>query len=90
MSGNKNKVLDNEKYNKMGVTPNELYLRQTGKCWLMYIYDDYGDGKEVLGALYCTDGKEFADTSRMLNPTFECAQCFSRFTLKEKNDQKNK
>lgn len=86
----KDKVLNNEKYSKMGVTPNELYLRQSGGCWLEFVYDDYGDGVKVLGGLYCTDGNDYAETCGMLNPTFECAQCFARFTLKEKYDQKDK
>jgi len=90
MSDIKNKILDNDRYSKMGVTPNELYLRQSGGCWLTFIYDDYGDGEKILGGLYCTDGKDYAETGNMLNPTFECAKCFSKFTLKEKNEKRNK
>ena len=74
----------------MGVTPNELYLRQNGGCWLKFIYDDLGDGEKMLGGLYCTDGVDYAETRNMLNPTFECAQCFSNFALKEENDKRNK
>ncbi len=82
---NKDKVLDSDRYNKMGVSPNELYLRQTGKCWLSLIYDEYENGDKVLGALYCTDGQEFAETCKMINPTFECIKCLSKFILKGNN-----
>lgn len=86
----KDKPLDSDKYSKMGVTPNELYLRQTGRCWLTFIYDDHGDGEKVLGGLYCTDGKEYAETCNMLNPTFECVKCFANFAIKEKNEKRDK
>lgn len=86
----KDKVLDSDRYNKMGVTPHELYLRQTGGCWLTYIYDDTGDSEKTVGGLYCVDGVEYAETRNMLNPTFECARCFANFALKEENEKRNK
>ena len=75
-----------DKYSLMGVTPKELYLRQSGKCWLTLAYDMF-DGVEVPGELYCTDGKEYAITGNMLNPTFECMKCISSFILKESSDK---
>lgn len=83
----KDKVLDSEKYGLMGVSPKELYLRQNGGCWLELVYDDYGDGEKRLGALYCTDGKDYAETEKMLNPTFECSKCMARFILKQNDKQ---
>lgn len=64
-----------EKYEKMGVTPHELYLRQQGICFIRPEIDM--DGKVTL---HCTDNKDKAITSGMLNPTFECIQCLTRFT----------
>jgi hypothetical protein len=75
----------NEKYDKMGVTPEELYMRQTGLCWLKT--EVSGDGNVQM---YCTDGKNQALTSRMLNPTFECMSCVSSFTCKVVKDAVNK
>ena len=69
-----------EKYEKMGITPFELYMRQNGLCWLV---PDISQGVVVL---HCTDGKDKAETSKMLNPTFECMQCVSRFTEKVISD----
>jgi len=71
-----------EKYEKLGVTPHELYMRQNGLCWLKPRVLPDGDIK-----IYCTDGKDEAETALMLNPTYECARCMMRFTtdaIKEK------
>jgi hypothetical protein len=78
-----------EKYTKLGVTPRELYMRQAGLCKLA---PEVKDGEVVL---YCTDGKDKAETSKMLNPTFECMRCVSSFTeqvIKDaiQNDTKDK
>jgi len=67
-----------EKYDKMGVTPLELFSRQQQVCYLAAAFDKV-DGVERYGELYCTDGKEYAATSDMLNPTYECAQCITKF-----------
>ena len=64
-----------EKYSKMGVTPRELYLRQNKLCWLQ-VEEDSDKNVE----LYCTDGKEKAKTSCMLNPTIECVNCMADFS----------
>ncbi len=64
-----------EAYEKMGVTLHELYMRQNGKCWLVPEVSESGKT-----TLHCTDGKDKAVTSKMLNPTIECMQCISRFT----------
>ncbi len=66
-----------EKYNKMGVTPRELYMRQNGLCWLVQRIDSSG---EI--SIRCTDGKDEAETDRMLNPTHECIKCIAGFTKK--------
>ena len=64
----------NEKYERMGVTPRELYMRQNGLCWLVK------EEHDVRGiTIYCTDGKDKAETDLMLNPTFECVNCITRF-----------
>lgn len=75
-----------EKYNSMGVTPYELYLRQNSKCNLVLAYDTY-EGVEVPGELYCTDGKELAPTKGLLNPTFECVQCLTSFIMEGQADK---
>ena len=62
------------KYQNNGVTPEELLLRQEGKCWLEV--SKTGKGDDLI--LNCTDGVEYADTSLMLNPTIECAKCLSK------------
>ncbi len=59
----------------MGVTAHELYLRQNGLCWLVPQITPEG---EV--ALFCTDGQEVGQTSKMLNPTHECVKCIAGFT----------
>ena len=66
-----------EKYAHMGVTARELYMRQNNLCWLVAMKTFEG---EV--ALFCTDGKDVAQTSRMLNPTHECVKCIAGFTEK--------
>lgn len=76
-----NKPKDDIKYGMMGVTPKELYFRQTGKCWLELVYDDYGENTKEVGDLYCTDGKEYAITGNMLNPSYECVKCLTFFIL---------
>lgn len=70
------------KYDKMGVTPRELYFRQQGRCVLQFAYDEI-DGELVPGGLYCTDGSDFALFGSMLNPTFECIQCVTNFVMNE-------
>lgn len=67
-----------DKYDKMGVTPRELFCRQNKICYLTLVYDKY-DGVEHYGDIYCTDGDEYAPTSGMLNPTYECAKCITSF-----------
>ena len=65
-----------DEYDRMGVTPRELYMRQNGLCWLV---------PEIKGnkaRLFCTDGKDVAPTDRMLNPTIECVRCIARFVEK--------
>lgn len=69
-----------DKYKEMGVSPEELYLRQEGLCYLTLV-TDYIDGTEVPGDLYCTDGKDFALTKSMLNPTTECMNCIATHFL---------
>lgn len=66
-----------EKYEKMGVTPQELYMRQNKLCWLKATVDP--SGKAVIS---CTDGKDEALTAGMLNPTIECVQCMTGFAGK--------
>lgn len=75
------KVEYRKQYNKLGVTPEELYLRQKGKCWLTVVYDSI-EGEKVFGDIYCTDGKEYSSARGLLNPTYECAVCFSDFLTK--------
>jgi hypothetical protein len=75
----------NDKYDKIGVTPDELYLRQQGLCWLKPI--THADGTVEL---YCTDGVDIAMTRRMLNPTFECAKCMATFAEKVIEDATKK
>jgi hypothetical protein len=67
----------NDKYDKLGVSPRELYMRQQGLCWLKPERQPDGSVK-----IYCTDGKDSAETQLMLNPTFECAKCMAGFTAK--------
>lgn len=64
-------------YTKMGVTPDELYMRQQKMCYLKPIVLPDGTVK-----LYCTDGEDSAETCKMLNPTLECAECMSSFAIK--------
>ena len=59
-------------YDKTGVTTRELYMRQNGLCKLEAVVDDEGNVE-----VFCTDGKEFAPTSCMLNPTVECMKCIT-------------
>ena len=66
-----------EKYEKMGVTPRELYMRQNGLCWPVAEVSPDGTAK-----IFCTDGKDKAETARMLNPTVECAQCMATFAAR--------
>ena len=66
-----------DKYEKMGVTPRELYMRQNGLCWLVPEINPEGNA-----TVYCTDGKDKAVTANMLNPTIECIQCMICFTEK--------
>lgn len=65
-------VLSDDRYEKMGVSPKELYMRQNGLCWLRAELDIDNNV-----TVYCTDGKEKARTDQLLNPTFECAKCMS-------------
>jgi hypothetical protein len=84
-----NKLRYNKKYDRMGVNPNELYLRQNGICHLMVALDSV-DGKEEIGDLYCTDGNEYAPTGCMLNPTFECVKCISSFLIERLKEMEKK
>lgn len=72
-----------DSYAKLGVSPLELYMRQQGLCWLKATNVD---GEVVV---FCTDGKDSAQTSNMLNPTLECSKCMSNFICKAigKNDE---
>lgn len=74
MEKSEEKPVWKEKYEKLAVTPKELCLRQQGKCWLELAFDNFGDHFEF-GTLYCTDGKDYAETAAMLNPTNECIIC---------------
>ena len=71
----------NDKYDKMGVTPEELYMRQHGLCWLRPEISGNGDV-----VIYCTDGDHKEVTATMLNPTIECVQCMMKFTTKAVQD----
>jgi hypothetical protein len=66
-----------EKYEKLGVTPEELYMRQNRLCWLKPRPTPDGTVK-----IFCTDGKEEAETQFMLNPTIECVKCMSCFAAR--------
>ncbi len=72
-----------------GVTPIELYLRQSGKCYLIMLPSE-DDKKEP--TLFCTDSKEYFRTDSLANPTKECSECLSNFCvqmyleLKEENN----
>ena len=70
-----------EKYENLGVTPIELYMRQNGLCWLTTEVDPEGTV-----TLYCTDGEDKSKTRLMLNPTYECARCIATFTEKSIED----
>lgn len=70
-------IVWDDKYSKLGVSPRELYLRQTGGCWLIVEGDN----------LYCTDGNQKALTAALLNPTFECCKCMSSFAMKAVNGE---
>lgn len=59
------------------LTPEELYLRQTGKCYLEVLLED--EGKTF--RLYCTDGNDYARTDLLENPTRECVKCLSKTLL---------
>lgn len=84
-----NKLVDlpivwDSKYERLGVTPRELYMRQNNLCWLRP--EIMSDGKVII---FCTDGKDKAETSKMLNPTHECARCMINFTTKSIQDSLN-
>lgn len=64
-------------YNSIYITPEELYLRQQGKCWIKVEKDGDDNVK-----LFCTDGKDIARTDCMLNPTPECIKCLSKNLVK--------
>lgn len=67
------------KYDKMGVRPQELYMRQNSLCWLKQAIFPGGEIE-----IYCTDGKDEAKTDCMLNPTIECVRCmigFAKWTI---------
>ena len=74
-------IIWDDKYERMGVSPYELYLRQQGLC---YLISEVGSNGEV--KIYCTDGEERAPTAGLLNPTFECAKCMAGFTAKVVKD----
>ena len=69
-------IVWDERYTKLGVTPQELYIRQNGLC---YLRTENEDGEIII---YCTDGTEKERTDYLLNPTFECAKCICSFTKK--------
>ncbi len=83
----KSKVLNwDERYLKLAVSAEELYMRQQGIC-----YPTPSIGPDGSVEILCTDGNETAVTSGLLNPTFECAQCLARFAarvVKDANDLK--
>ncbi len=64
-------------YTKLGVTPEELYMRQQGKCWLKTVVLP-----DITVKLFCTDGDQEAETCKMLNPTMECARCMAGFAVR--------
>ncbi len=66
-----------EKYEKLGVNPRELHMRQQGLCWLKPELQPDGVVK-----IFCTDGEETAETRFMLNPTIECANCMAVFAAR--------
>lgn len=70
-----------DKYENLGVTPIELYMRQNGLCWLTTEVSH--DGSVTL---LCTDGTDRSKTKTMLNPTYECARCIASFTEKSIED----
>jgi hypothetical protein len=59
-----------------GVTPIELYLRQSGKCHLVMMPSE---DKYQVPTLFCTDGKEYFKAADLANPTKECSICLSSF-----------
>jgi hypothetical protein len=75
-------IIWDSKYEKMGVTPRELYMRQNGLCWLKPEISSTGEVN-----FYCTDGQEVALTNQMLNPTIECVKCMMGFTKKVMEDE---
>ena len=74
-------IIWDEKYDKLGVSPYELYLRQQGICFPVAEINLNGTV-----TLYCTDGEEKALTEGLLNPTFECMRCLVRFSTKAIKD----
>jgi hypothetical protein len=78
-------IVWDERYEKIGVSPHELYMRQQGLCYLIKEVDAQGNTR-----IYCTDGDEKAETNKMLNPSFECVKCITSFTLKVLEDGKEK
>lgn len=77
------KLLDlEEACTKIGVTPEELYLRQNGMCYLT-------GGTVVSGVIediYCTDGVDKVPTRFLANPTIECSRCLSYCILKRTDE----
>lgn len=67
-------IIWDDKYERMGVSPEELYMRQQGLCYLIVEKDAMGNK-----IIHCTDGKEKAPTASLLNPTFECSNCMVNF-----------
>jgi len=65
-------IVWDDRYERIGVNPYELYMRQQGLCYLVL------EGKKI----FCTDGEEKAETNKMLNPTFECVKCITNFMIK--------
>jgi len=82
MSNNSKCPKYKDKYDKMGVTPHELYLRQNGLCYIELVYDEI-NGDKIPGDMYCTDGKDYALTKSMLNPTIECMYCITSFLMEK-------
>lgn len=65
-------IVWDERYKKLDVTPEELYMRQQGLCYLIAEKNDKGI------TVYCTDGKDKSETAKLLNPTYECAVCMTK------------
>jgi len=68
------------------VTPEELYARQNGKCWLELSLEPDFEANIQAGELYCTDGIDYFHTNSCLNPTIECMRCLRNFSIQVANE----